>query len=376
MKATQSTRGASTRPLRIGITDTLYAQIRFSVQELGAQTVDLTTAETMQALFLAEPRPALLKNQADATIVSEDLSKGEAYIRRRWDVSRYKIPSGILDTYAEANRNKTKNPSESAFLEPLINMEVVRKQVSTLDGLIVGGGEDVNPRLYFARDLQLPNTQGHIEENTYARTRDIVELAYIGEAIRQGKPVLGICRGSQILGVALGGKLVQDIPTSHAALGKRHAMPVEFEKSEGHTIRIPANSVLARIMDLHSANPGADVKRDGSDFIVGVNSYHHQSVVGEFPAIEVLARDTANTQGTGPSVVEGFVARTFPQLVMGVQFHPERPFAASDNTIAAYTLPLSEWQKWFHSDTRRPYYRKIFENFLACARKNSAQCLR
>jgi putative glutamine amidotransferase len=283
---------------------------------------------------------------------------------------------GILDAYIEANRSKAARPSDSAFLEPIINMSVVRKQVAALDGLVVGGGEDVNPRLYFAKDLQLPNAQGHIEENTYARTRDIVELAYIGEAIRQGKPVLGICRGSQILGVALGGKLVQDIPSSHPVLGKRHSMPVEFEKSEGHTIRVPANSILARIMDLNSTNAGTDVKRDGADFIVGVNSYHHQSVVEEFSSLEVLARDDANTQGTGSAVVEGFVARTTPQLVMGVQFHPERPFVAPNSAVPALDLPIEEWKKWFRFDTRRPYNRKIFENFLACARKDSAHCLR
>jgi putative glutamine amidotransferase len=373
--STKSVQTTSSRPLRIGLTDTLYAQIRFSVEELGAHAVDLTTSETMQTMFLTEPRPTLLKNRPEAQIVSEDLSKGEAYVRRRWDVSLYKSPAGILDSYIETNRGSARNPSERRFLEPIINMDVIQKQVASLDGLVVGGGEDVNPRLYFAKDLQLPNAQGHIEENTYARTRDIVELAYIGEAIRQGKPVLGICRGAQVLAVALGGKLVQDIPTSYPPLGRRHSMPLEFEKSEGHAIRLPANSLLARIMGLNSANAGTDVKRDGTDFIVNVNSYHHQSVIGEFPSIEVTARDEGATQGKGPAVVEGFVATEPSQLVMGVQFHPERPFAIGDNAVAASALPLPEWKHWFESDTRRPFYRRIFENFLLCA-KNDERCIR
>jgi putative glutamine amidotransferase len=361
------------RSPRIGITDTAYAQIRFSVADVGGIPIDLTTQDSMQAMFLEGNRPELLRNRSDAIVVSEELSKGESFVRRRWDISSYKTQGGLLDHYIESRLSSFQTPSDVEFLRPIINMGYIKAQVEKLDGFVVGGGEDINPRLYFAQDLMLPNANGEMEENTYARTRDIIELAYIGEAVRQGKPILGICRGSQVVAVALGGSMVQDIPTSHPALGKRHSMATEVEKSEGHDVRVLGNSVFARILGLGEDEGDTAVRREGSDFIINVNSYHHQSVLDEFPAIQVAARDVADTNGTGKSVVEGFIARSTPALVMGVQFHPERPFAAADGSNSAFAIPLDAWSEWFRNGSRRQYSRRIFKNLIDCARKASLE---
>jgi putative glutamine amidotransferase len=215
-----------------------------------------------------------------------------------------------------------------------------------------------------------------MEGNEYARTRDIIELSYIAEAIRQGKPVLGICRGSQILAVALGGRLLQDIPTAHPEIGNRHFMSKELDRSEGHSIRIPVDSAFARILKLSSNEHSRDVLRSGSDYVIAVNSYHHQSVLDEFPEIQVQARDNVSTKGVLKPVIEGFLARSTSALVMGVQFHPERPFAQNSQTIDAVNTSRKDWQVWFDSDKRRPYYRHIFENFVACAKKDTKKCQR
>ncbi len=375
-KAAKSQENAmASKKLRIGVTDTLYAQIRFSLIEVGADPVELTTSQSMNDLFLSVNRPALLLGKSEAEIESVDLSTNEPYARKRWDVNLYKIQGGILDRYVEENRGKFQNPSQEAFLSPMINMAYVRKQMEQLDGLVVGGGEDVNPRFYFAKDLQIPNPKGSIEENVYARTRDVIELAYIGEALRQGKPILGICRGEQVLGVALGGRLIQDIPTAFPMLLQRHSMPQEFLKSEGHEVEIPKDSLFARILGLNKPGAGSDAKRVGSHFVIGVNSYHHQSVSGDFPGIEVNARDGGNSPVPGV-VVEGFVARGTHNLVMGVQWHPERPFATQGSSVAASAMPFVEWKKWFETDSRRPYYKSIWENFVACAAHNSLQCIK
>jgi putative glutamine amidotransferase len=357
---------------KIGITDTLYAQIRFSVANVGAEPVDLVTPETLKAMFLDAPRPTLLTEHMNAELVSVDVSHGEPYVRRRWDVSNYKEQDGILDAYVTANRSKFEKPCDATFLAPLINMEYVRKQVSQLDGLLVGGGEDVNPRFYSEKDLQLPGAKGGIEENVYARTRDVIELAYISEALSQDKPILGICRGSQILAVALGAKIVQDIPSSFPILQNRHSMHSEFEKSEGHFVSISSDSVFAKIMRLDEVNAGSDVTKNSQGYAIGVNSYHHQAVIEDFPGITVQARDCSGTKNK--EIVEGYVAKGTENLVMGVQWHPERPYATAGSSVAASSLPLTEWKQWFERDERRPYYRRMFEYFVNCAGKNPNTC--
>ncbi|HEV2236668.1 MAG TPA: gamma-glutamyl-gamma-aminobutyrate hydrolase family protein [Ktedonobacterales bacterium] len=163
-----------------------------------------------------------------------------------------------------------------------------------LDGLLLTGGGDVDPR-HFA---EAP----HPKTETPDAARDQIELAIARDALRQDLPILGICRGMQLLNVALGGTLIQDIPTQvpgavdHDPKGNRTAFAM-------HSIAIEPDSQLARILGVTSHT---------------VNSYHHQAVSRPGAGVRVVARAS---DGVAEAIeLDG---RDF---ALAVQFHPERLF--------------------------------------------------
>lgn len=160
-----------------------------------------------------------------------------------------------------------------------------------LDGLLLSGGVDVDPALY--------GQEPHPRLGRVNRRRDDFEIALVQEAVRRDVPVLAICRGQQVLNVAAGGTLVQDIPSlveggvSHDGKGPRWR--------RAHPVELTGPSRLRDIL-------GEDA--------VDVNSIHHQSVdrVGE--GLVVSARCP------GDGVVEG-LERPASRFVVAVQWHPE-----------------------------------------------------
>jgi gamma-glutamyl-gamma-aminobutyrate hydrolase PuuD len=167
--------------------------------------------------------------------------------------------------------------------------------LSSCNGLLLTGGEDVDPVNYGK-----VNEIGKCEE--IDRYRDSLEFALIKKSISKGIPIFGICRGEQILNVALGGTLYTDIPTD---IGKTilHRCP-ESSKECLHTISIKDMSLLALITGQKSGM---------------VNSYHHQAVEKTGPGMRIVA-----TSENG--VVEAIESDNtiFKSFVMGVQWHPER----------------------------------------------------
>ncbi|MBQ8351884.1 MAG: gamma-glutamyl-gamma-aminobutyrate hydrolase family protein [Clostridia bacterium] len=152
----------------------------------------------------------------------------------------------------------------------------------SFDGLLLCGGEDVAPALY--------GEEVHGTEKTDPE-RDEAELALARAYVEYGKPVFGICRGAQLLNVALGGSLWQHLRTT-----ADHRAP---EGELMHAVRAEAGSLL---WDLYDSN-----------FLV--NSYHHQAL--RLPGCGVVPTAWAQ-DGT----VEGFEHERLPLL--GVQWHPER----------------------------------------------------
>jgi gamma-glutamyl-gamma-aminobutyrate hydrolase PuuD len=162
-------------------------------------------------------------------------------------------------------------------------------------GLLLTGGEDVYPGKYGKL-----NELSHCEE--IDRYRDSLEFALIEKAITLKIPIFGICRGEQILNVALGGTLYTDIPTDIDTAVMHRCPP----GSSGclHSVTIDPGSLLFRITG----------KRSGI-----VNSSHHQAVETTGPGVKVTAR-AAN------DVIEA-IEKEGPDhgpLIMGVQWHPER----------------------------------------------------
>lgn len=167
----------------------------------------------------------------------------------------------------------------------------LRDYAKHLDGLLLQGGADVSPQTY-AEVSPRPEWPGD-------RVRDMYELELLHEFVESGKPVLGVCRGCQLINVAFGGTLYQDIasdvPTAGVHVSERY-------DQHRHAITFPEGSSLASMF------PG---RREAI-----VNSIHHQ-------AVKNLGRDlTIEAVSAGDGLIEAVRYRRAP-FVVGVQWHPE-----------------------------------------------------
>jgi putative glutamine amidotransferase len=154
-----------------------------------------------------------------------------------------------------------------------------------LQGLIIGGGDDIGAEIYGG--TVLPDVRIDPE-------RDQLELRLLREALPTGLPVLGICRGSQMINVALGGSLHTDI---HQVYEMAPRMRTVLPKK---TVSIVHGSRLDRIL---CCNP------------CRVNALHHQSVDRLGRGLKVVAQDESG-------VVQAIESESAPYLI-GVQWHPE-----------------------------------------------------
>jgi putative glutamine amidotransferase len=185
---------------------------------------------------------------------------------------------------------------ESAGLIPLVvpplaSNEAADAILSRVDGLLLTGGEDVEPSLYGQ-----PRTHGCGPSNV---ERDRTEIALIKAAEKTRTPILAICRGPQVLNVALGGTLFQDIPSEVPGALDHNAK--ENRAARVHDVEIDAGTRIAEaIGETH----------------ISVNSLHHQSVRDIAPSLHVTARAT-------DGIIEGVESNTDDWWVMGVQWHPE-----------------------------------------------------
>ncbi len=179
---------------------------------------------------------------------------------------------------------------------------IVRDAIARADGVLLSGGDDIAPELYgLEPSADLRSTIVPAEGG-----RDLFELIVIDEVFRQARPLLAICRGQQMVNVALGGGLIADIarqcPTAlQHNRQKERLQPV-------HDVNIEPGSVLARVV---------------GDVRIRVNSTHHQAVDKIAPPLRVTARSP-------DGIVEALElapdhANALP-FFLAVQFHPERLF--------------------------------------------------
>ncbi|HVH09298.1 MAG TPA: gamma-glutamyl-gamma-aminobutyrate hydrolase family protein [Gemmatimonadales bacterium] len=163
-----------------------------------------------------------------------------------------------------------------------------------LDGLFLPGGVDVDPAAY--GEARGPHC-GPIDP-----ARDWAELRLVRWALDEGKPLLAVCRGAQLLNVAFGGTLYQDVAAQHPGALKHDHFPTDGRRRDdlAHTVRIAAGSRLARLLDAET---------------LSVNSMHHQGIARLAPGLVAVA-----TSADG--LVEG-VESADGQFVLGVQWHPE-----------------------------------------------------
>jgi putative glutamine amidotransferase len=177
----------------------------------------------------------------------------------------------------ESKRRPYREALEAVNIQPM--EEIIT--VDGLDGLVLAGGTDIDPALYGA--------EPHPETGNPDRDRDRLEVALLHEALERDLPVLAICRGMQLLNVALGGSLAQHI--------------------EGH--RVPGEAVVHSITLAPESKVGAIL--GAGEY--GVNSRHHQCVQRLGSGLTVVGRAPAD-------VIEA-VELDGKRFVIGVQWHPE-----------------------------------------------------
>ena len=189
-------------------------------------------------------------------------------------------------------------------MPPTVSRETIAQCVARADGVLLTGGDDVNPSLYNGR---LPSeVRQTVNITPDGGERDLRELLVIEEVFRRSKPLLAICRGHQILNVALGGTLVADIPRQRSGC-LVHGRSAERNEVV-HDVRLTPGSLLAKIT---------------GGLKLGVNSTHHQAVARVAPSLRVTA-------DSKDGIVEALELkpggnRRLPFL-LSVQFHPERLF--------------------------------------------------
>lgn len=180
------------------------------------------------------------------------------------------------------------------FILPIGDIELVKTYIQQIDKLLLAGGQDVSPDFY--------GEEPHPKLEETNRNRDIFELALIAEALKQKKPVFAVCRGMQLLNIALKGTLYQDL-SEYKELKIKHVQQPTAPEFSTHTIVTEKNSILQTIL--------GEKKR--------VNSYHHQAIHELSPELSAAAYST-------DGLIEGVEAKNPEQRLLGVQWHPELTF--------------------------------------------------
>jgi putative glutamine amidotransferase len=196
-------------------------------------------------------------------------------------------PCSRIDDYLESVRR--------AGGEPLVlrNTDDPSAVIARVDGVLLTGGADVDPAYYG----QTPHRETRMQED-----RDRFEIPLSQAAIKSDVPVFAICRGVQVLNVAAGGTLVQDIP-SEAPSELNHSVDVP-KNANAHPVRIVPGTRLAS-----AVGPSADLDT------CPVNSRHHQSVSSVAPSFIISA--------VSPDGIIEAIERPDAAFCVGVQWHPE-----------------------------------------------------
>jgi len=190
-------------------------------------------------------------------------------------------------------------------MPPVLDADELRELFARLDGLLLSGGGDIDPALF--------GQPRHRLTHDVSDERDQMELALARWSLAEDKPVLAICRGIQVMNVAAGGTLIQDIPSQiPGALVHRYSddTPRDYV---AHTVRVNERTRLAAIL-------GATK--------VATNSWHHQSC-------DAPGQGLVYTAWTLDGVVEGAESPGH-RFAVAVQWHPEEMFHNRADMLALF----------------------------------------
>jgi putative glutamine amidotransferase len=220
-------------------------------------------------------------------------------------MSRHRPIIGVAWTKEDYSASIERAGADVRKLDP--QRESVEEALRGCDGLLLTGGEDVDPRIYGRSDVH-PTVKTDDE-------RDAFEIPLARAALARGVPVLAICRGMQLLNVAAGGTLYQDLPSEHPS-DVVHRLK-EPKDAIAHDVSIEPNSVLHQLL--------RDLLDD--QVSLGVNSRHHQAVKDIAPGFLATAR-------ASDGIVEAMERRDH-RFCVSVQWHPEN-FWPSDRFGALF----------------------------------------
>lgn len=181
------------------------------------------------------------------------------------------------------------------IVSPLVGASLAGSALDGCDGLLLTGGEDIDPDWYGADPSPLLSPP--------SRERDLFELALFAVARQRELPILGICRGIQLINVALGGSLFQDLPSERP--GPVNHSPVGSRDSRSHPVRLRPGSRAALALGSTS---------------VTVNSFHHQ-------AVRELAPGLVASGWTADDLIEAAESESGASWILAVQWHPEEMLA-------------------------------------------------
>jgi len=202
-----------------------------------------------------------------------------------WDQQAYLLPRSYVDAIQLAGGLALMLPLDEALERDPDEV------LDLLDGLILAGGADIDPAFYGA--------QPHPETKNTVPSRDAFEIALTRRALERDQPVLGICRGMQLINVAAGGTLLQHLPESHGHHEHRRR-PGTFDGAD-HDVRLVDGSLAARA---------------AGEVLHATKSHHHQAIDRLGEGLEV----------TGWAVLDDLPeAVEIPErrFALGVQWHPE-----------------------------------------------------
>ncbi len=180
------------------------------------------------------------------------------------------------------------------------NPQILTILTGTYDGFLLTGGQDVSPQIY--GETVSPLCGSVCEE------RDEMERIIINEAIRLDKPVLGICRGIQILNAVLGGTLYQNLPTDYPS-DTEHCQKPPYDVPI-HKVKLVKSSPLYRLLQKDELK---------------VNSYHHQ-------AIKKLSEKLKSMAYSEDGLTEAVYVPN-SRFIWAVQWHPEFSFESDENSM-------------------------------------------
>ncbi|MBA3723003.1 MAG: gamma-glutamyl-gamma-aminobutyrate hydrolase family protein [Parachlamydiaceae bacterium] len=187
---------------------------------------------------------------------------------------------------------------------------LIQSQMDLIDGLLLTGGYDVHPNLY--------GEEPHTDIGYVRLDRDHYEIEALKIAHEQHKPIFGICRGLQLMNVAFGGSLYQDLRHSNSPVRIQHSQQAPMHVA-WHCVDVLPSTQLFKIVGQET---------------LGTNSFHHQSINKLAPGFIVNAK-------AKDGIIEGIEKKDHP-FFMAVQWHPERMLDHDVNMLKLFQIFVSK----------------------------------